>query len=244
MMEAQVLVKNAETTSIDLDRDRLYKRFKRALIVDDEIDYAHSVRENLEFLGYDAHVAGSLDAAAQKLHEENFPFIICDNIFVDRAKRRGSEFIRDHGDLFGDGKIILMTGFPEKQIVDADILKLRGVTIIKKGAGSIDQLKALCNQVVSDKVEEFKRRLSLVCDSIIDNVQDEKELETLFSDAYILKKGQSYLVNYLKKFPDQELTQFVIDGKGYSPRDLISELHKGSPVAKQLVDQLLDDALD
>lgn len=236
---------DARSISVPVDRHQLERKFKRALIVDDEVEYAHSVREHLEYIGFEAQVVGSLDAAAQKLHETSYPLVICDNIFVDRAKKRGSEFIRDHDELFSQGDVILMTGYPERNIIDADILRGRGVQILqKKGTGSIDQLKELCMKLAEAQIIEFMRRLSAVLADLIPKIETEHDLESLFSDSYLLKKGRTYLLNYLKKFPDQDLPQFVINGMAHSAKSLISEIEIGSDLSRELVDQLLDDALE
>lgn len=246
MSNATGPAKDPQVTIITLNRDQIRKKFKRALIVDDEDGYAHSVRQNLEFVGFDSTVVGSLDAAAQELVARQYPFIICDNIFVDRSRLRGSEFIRDHRELLGDGEVILMTGYPEKQIADIDLLTARGVKIIRKEVGAIDKLQSWCLGRAESIADSFTKTLEAGCSALAESAKDEKELEyVLFKKKpYLIERAESYLINYMKKIPNPELAQFVIMGEAYSPNSLIEEIKKGTDVSRELVDQFLDDLLD
>jgi hypothetical protein len=137
-----------------------------------------------------------------------------------------------------------MTGYPEKHIVDADLLKIRGVIILLKEPGAIDELIRICHNEAELRAEQFAQKLVEIFGSVVENVDDLSELSRMFEESYLVQRAQSYLLNYLKKFPNKELAQFVIMGKAYSPNELISQVEKKTEVSRVLVDQLLDDILE
>lgn len=244
-MSKQGLARDPNATFISLDYEQILGKFKRALIIDDELDYANSVRENLEFHGFDAKVVVSLDAAAQELFKESRPIIICDNIFIGRSNRRGSEFIRDNTDLIGSAQVILMSGYPESQIIDFDILKIRGIKFLgKHEPDAIDRLLQICREAAEVRAQEFTRSLEELCIKLIENTNSEAVLDYASTSAYLVKRAKMYLINYIRRMPDQESPQFVIMGKACSPHNLIDELDRESEISRMLVDQLLDDVLE
>lgn len=244
MSSSHDFAKDPSPVLISLDRGQILGKFQRALIVDDQLPYAESVKENLAFIGFDSKVIGSLEGAAHELHVRPYPIIICDNIFVGRSNLRGSEFIRDNQELLGKGQVILMTGFPETQIVDAQLLQDRGVKILKKQVGAIDELKELCTQVAEGRANRYAERLRSVCDELLEKIDDEAELDEVPSDTHLIARTRSYLINYLNQIPNPDLPQFVIMGRTYSPHELVKEVEEGSKISRLLIDQLLDDVLE
>jgi hypothetical protein len=137
-----------------------------------------------------------------------------------------------------------MTGFPESRIVDVQKLKERGVKILKKGVGAIDELKQMCGAVAETRTAQYVDRLKGVCDELLDKIDDERELDEVSSDTHLIARTRSYLINYMKQIPNADLPQFVIMGRTYSPNDLVDEIQKGSKVSQLLIDQILDDVLE
>lgn len=236
--------KDPNAVLISLNRGQILGKFQRALIVDDQLPYAESVKENLSYIGFESTVTDSLEGAAHELHTRPYPVIICDNIFEGRPSLRGSEFIRDNQGLLGQGQVILMTGYPETRIVDVQVLKERGVKILKKGVGAIHELKEMCGAVAETRTAQYVDRLKGVCDELLDKVDDERELDEVSSDTHLIARTRSYLINYMKQIPNPNLPQFVIMGRTYSPNDLVGEIQQGSKVSQLLIDQILDDVLE
>jgi CheY-like chemotaxis protein len=243
MSSAQPATDNG-TVLLPLEREEILKRFRRALLIDDEVKYASSVKQNLELMGFETTVSSSIDAGAQELLTRSYPIIICDNVFGQPSNRRGSEFIRDHANLLRDGRVVLMTGFPEKHIVDFELLSVRGVKFIRKGSGAIEELKRYCREAVNDRAQEFTEYLGNVCRTLISDAEHDTPVENFTADDPLITRARTYLVNYMKKFPNPELAQFSILGRAYSPLELIHEIEQRSEVSTILIDQLLDDILE
>jgi len=230
--------------TITINKEQILAKFRRALLIDDDIEYGDSVRRNLETIGFETTVVGSLDAGAQELSSGEYPIVLCDNIFEDRPKRKGSEFLRDETELLGTSKAILMTGFALQQIVDLDLLKMRDVKILKKGEGHIDKLKDMCQEIVEDRAKKYEKKMRGLCEALVERVDDETEFDDLINDPYLVARAKTYLINYMKKFPSQELEQFFIAERAYSPKELVEEIRKGTKVSRLLIDSLLDDILE
>jgi CheY-like chemotaxis protein len=224
--------------------ESLYARFRRVLLIDDEGDYRDSLSQNLEAVGYHTTAVNSLGAAAQSLSESRYPLILFDNIFEDHPQMKGSEFIRDQRQLLDNSQVVLVTGWPINQIVDRELLTSRGVRIVQKAPGHIEEIKQICETTVENNIDQVTSKLEIFCDSLLNRIEDDSDLDGLLPDPRLISRARSYLRNYLLSLPNQELEQFYIKGETFTPRRLVIELDIGSDVAASLIDQLLDDLLE
>src|SRR2546421_1246873 len=249
MMMVNCMSKPAEAKGeppsiISIDGDTLLEKFRRAIVIDDDPKYHELYSGNLETIGVKTTCVASLDAAAQELSTRQYPLIFCDNIFEDRPHKKGSEFVRDEELLFGNAQVVLLTGYALNQIEDLDTLKLRGVEIIEKRTGHIEVMKHICTQTAFKRATDFTDKLEEFCSSLIRNAEDESDIDGLIADPHLLKRARNYLIKYMEQLPDQDIEQFYIMGRSYSPRTLVNEIGAGSQVAKVLIDQILDDILE
>jgi CheY-like chemotaxis protein len=235
-----------ERKLVKLDADQIAAKLKRALIIDDEVDDARRIAEALlDTGGFVCTIVGSLADAAQTLSSARFPLVICDNIFEDRPSEKGSEFIRDQPKLLGDALVILLTGYPRRQIVDVDLLEnSRGVRIVKKGLDVVEELTKLCEQGVQERAARFSRKLEDVIEMFLVDMNHETDIEDLLPGPRILRRARIYLLDYLKRLPRQEQGQFYIAGRVLSPQELTKEVEAASEVGVQLLDMVLDDLFD
>ena len=244
-MSAPTTALSSRFANIALDREPIRDKFRRALLIDDDLEYGESVKENLSHIRVKTTLVGSLDAAAQKLSEESYPFIFCDNVFADRPGRKGSEFLRDERELLKDAKIVLMTGFALKQIVGLDLLEAQSVEILsKREGGHIEKLMRICQETIEQRANEFTEKLESICSSLATRAETVTELEGFRCDPYLLQRAQAYLIRYLRSLPNQEVEQFYIDGNMFTPETLVKEVEVGSKTARELVDEVLDDLLE
>lgn len=229
---------------IRIKDENLYARFRRVLLIDDEGDYRDSLSQNLEAVGYHTTTVSSLGAAAQALSENRYPLLLFDNMFEDHPQMKGSEFIRDQQQLLDNSQVVLVTGWPINQIVDRELLINRGVRIVQKAPGHIEEIKHICETTVENNIDQITSKLETFCDSLLSRVEDDSDLDGLLPDPRLISRARSYLRNYLMSLPNQELEQFYMKGRTFTPRSLITEIDIGSDVAALLIDQLLDDLLE
>jgi len=229
---------------INLNRDRIASKFKRALLVDDDVDYGQSISDNLSSIGVKTDVVGSLAAAVEHLVVDPYPIVFFDNIFEDRPELKGSEFIRDETKLLKNSEVVLMTGYAVQQIANSNDLEKRGVHIVRKAPGHIEEIKSICEKAIQSNIDRFTSQFEQFCSLMLDRIHDPSDIEGLIPEPRLLRRARTYLLDYLAKMPNPELEQFYFEGKSYSPRELAAEVAAGSRPGAILLEQFLDDVLE
>ena len=112
-----------------------------ALIIDDEVMTGEVTAEMMDHLGFDTVFFDSPLAALPTLRERRFNIIIIDYMM---PKMNGIEFIREHGALFGDAEVILMTGFAA---LDASMAKSDIKVSVLKKPFALKELKCLVQKI-------------------------------------------------------------------------------------------------
>jgi len=98
-----------------------------ALIIDDEVMTGEVTAEMMRHLGFETEYFDRPLTALPTLRARSFNIIMIDYLM---PKINGLDFIREHGSLFGDARVILMTGLSSFDV--SDVEKTCKVSVLMK----------------------------------------------------------------------------------------------------------------
>jgi CheY-like chemotaxis protein len=233
---------NSSPFSIQYDDELLRARVLSALVVDDEAAARESLRKTLVEIGYSTTAVSSLEQAREALRDSSFSLVLCDNIFGDPSKPRGSVFILNERPLFRSAAVVLITGFAAAQIVDMEVLEKSGVKIAVKKVGYLEKIHSFAQATADRTIASVKLNLEKFINDIVGH--SPTPLSRLRMGYLLAKGGADLLARYLNNFPDQDEEQFCIGGHFFSPRALIAEIESGTDIGAHTVKMFLEDFVE
>ncbi len=243
-MPEETVNTKSEKKFIKVDRDELSKNLGEVLVVDDNGIYTDLISRNLTSVGFESKSINSFVQMESILEEKHYPLILCDNI-DDKSTLKGSEIILNNNHLFKDSRTVLVTGHPLSQIKDQNELLKRGVIVLQKGEGHVDEIIKICRETFTNKVEAIAQEAEDYVGKLLLNYKDMPKLDNPTPYEKLIKRTRLRFKDYISKLPNPDSPQFFIKGKGLSPNQVMFEIEKDdSEIGVLLIDILLEDILE
>lgn len=238
---------DTETITLEVDKAILASKILRALVVEDDDDYRQGLGQTVRRHGFSVDEASSLEEAERHLDSGAYTLVLLDNVLTDGVARaeKGSEFIRRNWDIFRGAKVKLVTGFALGQVENAEFLEEKDVEVLKKEDEELARkIGESCQLVAEEALQQVKAELERTLEASALRPHQTSVVGGTLIGAQVYARARQYLVDYIKRMPDQNLKQVALDGVGYSPGELLAEVEIETSVGRELVDMLLDDLFD
>jgi ActR/RegA family two-component response regulator len=233
---------------ISVDREKVVPMLGKVFIADDDSDYTKKINNALNPRGFETKTVNSFAMMEKSLQECQYPVNFIDNIEGNpdtSSSKTGSEIILERPELFRNGrKVVLLTGWGLKDKIREQLTE-KGVEILQKGPGTIDEMIKICNQTFSTGIDDITEKTEKYFESLIESYDCPPKTENLNPYEKLLQRTKTRFMNYIATLPNPDTEQIYIMGKSLSPKQIMNEMEKkDSEIGILLIDMLLADVFE
>ncbi len=229
---------SAAPAKLKLPNDRTIeipsRQMVKVLLIDDDHDFRHRMKNFLESKGCSVRVASTLDDAKSLLKPNTYQMIIAD-IWFRASNVTGDKFITDNIGLMKDAKVVAITAQGINTIPNLHELDQLGVEVYEKGHFQFaESIKSLAAGAFKKRVDDISSDVEKAVSCIVEGAEAAEEAYPRTYHVVLAELVETLSVWFTSRKGSTKPV-LVYQGRQICCDELAGEAKKGTPLGVEFM---------